>query len=64
MNQFDERPNPPGHGQPVEDYTIPFLVVSGVLLWIGLVVVWAIWGMIGAVLGAFALDRIIPQRNA
>lgn len=60
---YDNRPNLPGHGQPVEDFTVPFLIVSGVLCWIGLVVIWAIWGMVGAVLGAFAADRMIPMRD-
>lgn len=63
MKQFDERPNLPGHGQPVEDYTVPFLIVAGILTWIALVFIWAFWGMLGAVLGAFAADRAMPSRD-
>jgi hypothetical protein len=58
-----ERPNLPGHGQPVEDYTVPFLIVAGVLCWIVLVVIWAIWGILGATISAVAADRIMT-RNA
>lgn len=59
----DNRPNLPGHGQPVEDYTVPFLIVAGVLCWIALVVIWALWGLLGATISAVAADKIIG-RNA
>jgi hypothetical protein len=56
-----ERPNLPGHGQPVEDYTVPFLIVAGVLCWIVLVVIWAIWGILGATISAVAADKIMTR---
>ena len=61
MRNDNDRRNLPGHGQPVEDFTVPFLVVSGVLCWIALVFIWAIWGLVGAFLSAFAADRVIPR---
>ncbi len=54
--------NSPFHGQPVENYTMPFLVVFGVLIWIALVAIWGFFGMIGALVAGFAADRAIPQR--
>lgn len=59
----DKRPNLPGHGQPVEDYTVPFLIVAGVLCWIGLFVVWVIWGLLGALVTAFAADKVITHKS-
>ena len=54
-----KRPDLPGHLQPVEDYTTPFLIVFGVLVWIALVATWAGFGMLGAIAGAFLADRAI-----
>ncbi len=56
----DERHQLPGHGS-MEDYTMPFLIVAGVLCWIALVVIWVIFGIVGAAISAFAVDRVIPN---
>ncbi len=42
----------------VEDYTGAFLVSFGVLIFVGLLMIWSIWGLIGAsIVGAIA-DRV------
>ncbi|MEL7343807.1 MAG: hypothetical protein AAFN59_02985 [Pseudomonadota bacterium] len=42
----------------VENYTGAFLVSFGVILFMGLVAIWSVWGLIGAgVVGAIA-DRV------
>ena len=42
----------------VEDYTSAFLVSFGVLIFVGLLMIWSIWGLIGAgIVGAIA-DRV------
>ena len=45
----------------MEDYTTPFLIVAGILCWMGLVVMWVLFGILGATLSAVAADRIIPR---
>ncbi len=56
----DQRHQLPGHGT-MEDYTTPFLIVAGILCWMGLVVMWVLFGILGATLSAVAADRIIPR---
>lgn len=47
----------------VENYTNAFLVSFGILLFMALVVIWAIWGLIGAgVIGAIA-DRVTVEAD-
>ena len=60
MKKFDHRPNLPGHGT-MEDYTTPFLVVFGVILWIGLVVIWGLYELLGAVLSAYLIERSLVR---
>lgn len=43
----------------VENYTNAFLVSFGLLLFTGLFAVWAVWGLLAAVLGAWMMDRFI-----
>ena len=42
--EFEDRPPLPGAGA-MEDYTGPFLVTAGVLCFLMLVAIWAIWGL-------------------
>lgn len=47
----------------VEDYTTAFLVSLGVLVFTALVMIWAVWGLVGAgVVGAIA-DRVTVDIN-
>lgn len=41
------------------DYTGPFLVTAGVIVFLLLCVVWAIWGLFSAVLAGWATDKVI-----
>ena len=43
----------------VEDYTKPFFVAAGVLLFMFLAVIWAIWGLIAALFSGWTMDRLI-----
>ena len=43
----------------VENYTNAFLVSFGVLLFIGLFAIWAIWGLVIASLVGWVADRLI-----
>ena len=43
----------------VENYTNAFLVSFGVLLFIGLFAIWAIWGLVIASLFGWVADRLI-----
>ena len=47
------------HPGVVEDYTNAFLVSAGVLLFLGLAVIWAVWGFIVAGLTSLGADRLI-----
>ena len=53
---FEDRPPLPGAGH-VEDYTTPFLVVTGLLCYIGLVVLWALFGLPLVVIGTLLATR-------
>ncbi|MGR3466180.1 hypothetical protein [Limimaricola sp.] len=44
--------------QPAPDYTTAFLTTLGVLVFMGLLTVAAIWGWVGVTLGALGFDRI------
>lgn len=41
------------------NYTQPFLVTAGVIVFLLLCVVWAIWGLLSAVLAGWATDKVI-----
>ena len=62
MHQRNPRPPLPGHGL-VENYTMPFLVVSGVLFYITLVTLWANFGLAIAVIVAALSDRAITWKR-
>ena len=47
------------HPGVVEDYTNAFLVSAGVLMFMGLAVIWAIWGFLVAGLTSWGADRLI-----
>ena len=59
--ESEERPPLPGAGY-LEDYTVPFLVVAGVLCFLALFAIWAAWGLPGAIILAVLADRAIPRR--
>ena len=56
-----DRPPLPNAGY-VEDFTVPFLVVAGVLLFVALFAIWAVSGLATALIVAFLTDRIILRR--
>ena len=47
------------HNTPVDDYTNAFLVSFGVLVFMGLFAIWAIWGLIMAGLVSWGADRLM-----
>ena len=47
------------HPGRVEDFTTPFLVSAGVLVFMVLCTIWAIWGFIMASLISWGADRLI-----
>ena len=47
------------HSEPVENYTNAFLVSFGVLVFVLLWIVWALWGLVAMLSGSFSLDRVI-----
>ena len=49
----------PRHPTPVEDYTNAFLASFGVLVFIALFAVWAIWGLMVAGLVSWIADRLM-----
>ena len=59
--QSYERPPLPGAGY-MEDYTMPFLVTAGVLCFLGLFAIWALFGLPGALIAAFLANRAIAAR--
>lgn len=63
MRHEDTRPPLPGSGY-MENYTVPFLVVSAVLSYIALLALWATLGLPAALVAAFLADRCIPRRRA
>ncbi len=54
----EDRPPLPGAGY-MEDYTVPFLVMAGVLCFILLFVIWAAFGFAAAVGLAYLTDRFL-----
>ena len=52
---MSERP----HIEPVEDYTQAFLVSFGALIFFGLFIVWAIWGLMASLTSGWVVDRSI-----
>lgn len=62
MNKEDTRPPLPGAGT-MENYTTPFLVVFGVILFVILLGVKATYGLPAALLLAIVSDRIIGRNN-
>lgn len=57
----DQRPPLPGAGY-LEDYTAPFLVVAGMLCFVALFAVWAVFGMPFTVVLALLTDRLFLHR--
>lgn len=57
----DERPPLPGAGY-MEDYTLPFLVVAGVLCYIVLFALWAVFGFPFTATVALLTDRLLLAR--
>lgn len=57
----DQRPPLPGAGY-LENYTTPFLVVAGVLCFVALFAVWAVFGMPFTVVLALLADRFLLRR--
>lgn len=56
-----ERAPLPGAGY-LEDYTAPFLVVAGVLCFLGLFALWSLVGLPFAIVAALVLDRVIARK--
>ncbi|MDD9920670.1 MAG: hypothetical protein OXQ92_00055 [Boseongicola sp.] len=52
----DERPSYP---TPVENYTNAFLVSFGMLIFMALFAIWAIWGLIVAGVVSWSADRLM-----
>jgi hypothetical protein len=52
---LSERP----HIEPVEDFTVPFLVSFFVLVFIALFAIWALWGIVAACATGWLADRCI-----
>ncbi|MXQ07912.1 hypothetical protein GQ651_08640 [Alphaproteobacteria bacterium GH1-50] len=53
---YDRRPE---HPSPVPDYTGAFLASFGVLIFMALFAIWAIWGLIMAGIVSWIADRLI-----
>ncbi|PRX35116.1 hypothetical protein SAMN05216257_102409 [Meinhardsimonia xiamenensis] len=51
----------PGAGR-VEDYTLPFLVTAGFVIFMSLCVLWALWGLPAPILAGLAADLLLPRR--
>ena len=49
--------------KPVENYTNPFLATAFVLLFSTLFALWAVFGMIPALVFAVGLNTLIPSRR-
>jgi len=45
----------------MENYTVPFLVVSAVLCYLLLLILWVIFGLPFTLIAAFIVDRFIPR---
>ena len=57
----DDRPPLPGAGY-LEDYTTPFLIVAGMLCFVALFALWAVFGLPFTVVLAFFADRLFLNR--
>ena len=57
----EDRPPLPGAGY-MEDYTMPFLVMAGVLCLMLLFAIWAAWGFPVAIGLAWLTDRMLLRR--
>lgn len=57
----DGRTSLPGAGY-MEDYTMPFLVVAGVLLFMALVLIWSYLGLPAVIILAALADWLLPRR--
>ena len=49
----------PEHPQPVPDYTGAFLASFGVVVFMALFAIWAIWGLIAAGIVSWIADRLM-----
>ncbi|MGI9391237.1 MAG: hypothetical protein ACR2O1_14365 [Boseongicola sp.] len=49
----------PSHPTPVEDYTNAFLATFGVIVFMVLFAIWAIWGLIVAGVVSWVADRLM-----
>lgn len=49
----------PSHPTPVEDYTNAFLATFGVIVFMVLFAIWAIWGLIVAGVISWVADRLM-----
>ena len=47
------------HIEPVEDYTKPFLISLGVIFFVFLYVILAIWGFLAMIFSGYVMDRSI-----
>ncbi|SLN61722.1 hypothetical protein PSA7680_03249 [Pseudoruegeria aquimaris] len=50
--------------KPVENYTTPFLVSAGVLLFSTLLVIWAWLGLLAALAISWAMNKLLDWRRA
>ena len=55
-SMYDRRPE---HPSPAPNYTRAFLTSFGVLLFMGLFAIWALWGMLMAMIVGWIADRLI-----
>jgi len=49
----------PSHPTPVEDYTNAFLATFGVIVFMVLFAIWAVWGLIVAGVVSWVADRLM-----
>lgn len=59
-NRYEDRLDLPCAGH-VENYTIPFLIVAGVLCYIGLLTLWIMVGLPATLVGAYLADRMVTR---
>lgn len=58
--EIEERPPLPGAGY-MEDYTVPFLWMAGLLTFIALFALWAAWGLPVALACAWVANHLIGR---
>jgi len=51
------------HPRQVENYTTPFLVTFGFLLFAGFFAIWSVWGLLACALAAWLADRAISASS-